>query len=560
MPIPQQRCLIIGIFLLTVSRTRQGSPTVTHLCSSQPFLSENIPKPRPPLTTVLPYAPMVKSSFKYCLYRGERNPSRKKVGFYCRHPCEGTELGPFATDAAAARALAKVLGVRYADLAKSEVPMSAASKFKYVTSRVRCDGTQRWVAQPTAGIQRQFSNQRDAADWVVAQKKTSIGAISGRRPFYRLELRKRVDLMMEVCGKGELPGDLDDLRRRATSVALSRAIQEEPAIEIIIAQGKYGPFRECLMASLRHKQSPKSKCKKGAAGSKVQGSQSRSGVKGSKVLHTLDSSQSKIQRAKVVLSILQQTCRLCDGRDFSYWASHVGRNVGYFSAFVPMLLRLGVIARAANGRTGLRLSSANQRYQLTKGAQAEHRAIAKIGRLITFSDTMMSAIGQQRPTSTMQWCEMFERIRGAISSSPSPGLTDPDSYLSKWTIRTLLLRRLWVARRGRLQISPETTWREFISTFPDQNNYAQQIAGRFPRAQSCSIREFIEHAGLSSQIAPELLTMHLCLVGQTRKHSTAFLESHKTAMKRFRVQFKSATGYNPAVAHIVSSVAGPRSS
>ena len=94
-------------------------------------------------------------------------------------------------------------------------------------------------------------------------------------------------------------------------------------------------------------------------------------------------------------------------------------------------------------------------------------------------------------------------------------MTDPDSYLSKWTVRTLLLRRLWLTDRDRLRISPGTKWCDFVKTFPDQNDCAAKIAGRVPRPASCTINEFLDHAGLSKLIAPELLTMHLCLVGHT---------------------------------------------
>ena len=78
--------------------------------------------------------------------------SQPEACWDARHPVDGSELGPFTTDAVAASALDKVLGVKSTDLARghqSAVPRSA-SNFKYVTSKVRRDGTQHWVAQPTA--------------------------------------------------------------------------------------------------------------------------------------------------------------------------------------------------------------------------------------------------------------------------------------------------------------------------------------------------------------------------------------------------------------------------
>ena len=125
----------------------------------------------------------------------------------CPAPSGCSELGPFTTDAAAARALAKVLGVNSTDLARSAVngPPRSASKFQYVTSRVRA-GNVYWVAQPSAGIQRQFTTQREAAQWVASCKKVSIQALAGRRHFYHQELRKRFDIMMDVCGKRRIAG------------------------------------------------------------------------------------------------------------------------------------------------------------------------------------------------------------------------------------------------------------------------------------------------------------------------------------------------------------------
>ena len=103
--------------------------------------------------------------------------------------------------------------------------------------------------------------------------------------------------MMDVCGKRELPGDLDDLRRRAKSVALNRAVRDEPAIEILLAQGKYGPFRECIVASFS--QSRRSKGK----GSKVRGSKSGPKVKLSKVRSTVKTSQSKVARTSFIVAL-----------------------------------------------------------------------------------------------------------------------------------------------------------------------------------------------------------------------------------------------------------------
>ena len=142
---------------------------VTHRTQCLIRFASRVPKTRPnnshstlrvagipgqqPGASHLPYAAMGnKSRFKYCQYRGACTPSRKLVGMPGTQPVDGSELGPFTTDAVAASALDKVLGVKSTDLARghqSAVPRSA-SNFKYVTSKVRRDGTQHWVAQPTA--------------------------------------------------------------------------------------------------------------------------------------------------------------------------------------------------------------------------------------------------------------------------------------------------------------------------------------------------------------------------------------------------------------------------
>ena len=131
--------------------------------------------------------------------------------------------------------------------------------------------------------------------------------------------------------------------------------EEEPALEFLGIQDKYGPFRDALMraASERSKVAYRSKtCR-----SKVSRRKNVCGGRRSMV--------GGLSRTLQLWAILRDALRASSKYDgkWDVWVTNCGRNVSHHSGFVPMCQRLHIIELTPNSNVnGFFWSSAERKY------------------------------------------------------------------------------------------------------------------------------------------------------------------------------------------------------
>ena len=160
--------------------------------------------------------------------------------------------------------------------------------------------------------------------------------------------------------------------------------ENEPALEFLCLQSKYGPFRDELMraASEWSKVAYRSTtcrskvfCRKQVCGGR------RSMVGGlSRTLH--------------LWAILRDALRASSKYDgkWDVWVTNCGRNVSHRSGLVPMCQRLHIIELTPNSNVnGFFLSSAERNYVFLDSAAEKATSLAKLGQVIQFMDALSLA-------------------------------------------------------------------------------------------------------------------------------------------------------------------------
>ena len=123
------------------------------------------------------------------------------------------------------------------------------------------------------------------------------------------------------------------------------------------------------------------------------------------------------------------------------------------------------------------------------------------------------------------------------------------SYLPLWTIRAMLLRRMYQEGVTRLR-ADNSPWQEFASTFPDQ----KQMLSRVVRGPSSQVRgyscvEALQHSKYHGP--PELMAMYLCFVGAMEKVSTNFFANNYRRLLQARQHYKVKHKQNPVLMELV---------
>ena len=420
---------------------------------------------------------------------------------------------------------------------RSKVPDSQASKFSYVTKRT-LRGQMYWVGQPWWGKQKLFKNEDAAVAWVAKMRKTSVVKLRKGNKLHKFctQVQKRLAAVLDIYGSGsEVPGDVEYLRAHA--ISSQKFFAMEPALEILDVQAKYGPFRDALMHCF-------------------QTSKLESEVPKSKVYQKLQEQHGlpRLCRALRLHFTLLEAMREVEGSDFSSWVTNCGRNVSHHSGLVPMLMRLKMIQIAAAGdRKCFHLSSVTGRRYVVQ-QDSRFAVLAKLCQVIKLADTLRETLySVQGPRSCTAWCKTFHALRDAVHDHPCPGMMDTTSYLPLWTLRALMLRRMYSQSISRLR-ADHCSWQEFTGTFPDQKKMMTRIvAAKTVRAGgglSCS-----QALKASTYKGPvELMAMFLCFCGAVEQVSTDFLLEHRTELKRARKEYKKTQGQNPVLMVLVDSI------
>ena len=494
---------------------------------------------------------MVHSSYRYVTRRLDGNKSRKAPGWYVQGPGSKVLQGPYEDEVQAAASIAKTLKVKPASLLRSQVPghqvrdEAAVSFYRHVTKRVLRDNIY-WVGQPKKGRQKLFKDMVKAANWVARQRKTSTTVISkGKALHGRRQYQIRLATVLRIYGDGsEVPGDTEYLRSHA--VSMEAIVEEEPAIEILDVQSKYGPFRKLLtqtskripLLSTVHRSKVFVKNLhveyKPALPSKILDLEKRFGV-------------DTILRAYRLLAVLRKTIHAVEGKDFAPWVTNCGRNVSHHSGFVPMLLRFKLLRKVSRSTvSSLDLGSATgRRYELRSNNLVE--VLGKLSQLIKLADAIKQKMSSvPGPTSCSAWSKAFRKLSEVVQDNPCPGMRDVKSYVPLWTMRAILLRRMYASGVSRLRLDA-SSWSEFAATFPDQKKMFEKVVSQ-PLTCKAAMQES-EYTGPA-----ELMAMYLCFLGAVDHTSTGYLVKHEVTLKKARTDYKKENHQNPVLKELLGIV------
>ena len=187
----------------------------------------------------------------------------------------------------------------------------------------------------------------------------------------------------------DLPADLASAcqqRRQASSL-----FDEEPALELLSVQGKYGPWKTALLMAWCQTSRRRTSRQK----------TSRCGVS---------------SRAALLLRALSQACRLMANVDYKDWVNHWGRGVTHHSGFIPMLLRLQVIRKsAARDRGSLCLGLGSSSYRLASRAQS-----TRLGAWVAASDVIAQVLeANSTPRTLEEYWHLWKALEARRQELPA---------------------------------------------------------------------------------------------------------------------------------------------
>ena len=264
-------------------------------------------------------------------------------------------------------------------------------------------------------------------------------------------------------------------------------------------------------------------------------------------------------RAHGLLAVLRRTTQAVHGKDFSCWVTNCGRNVSHHSGFVPMLLRFAVLRKVSRSNvsrskvsrssvSSLDLGSTSGRcYELRSDNLLE--VLSKLCKLIKLADAVEKVMSKVRgPWSCSTWITAFRDLSDIVKQNPCPGMNNIKSYLPLWTMRAILLRRMYASRARRLRVD-KSLFSAFASTFPDQKNMLAKIVEITP---DLTCKMAIKRSGY--QGPPELLAMYLCFLRGVDRTSTEFLTKNIDILRQTRGDYKRETLQNPVLRELVKIV------
>ncbi len=334
-----------------------------------------------------------------------------------------------------------------------------------------------WCAKPPKKQQRCFTDLTKALKYVSTSTKLCQKRLkTGKRAKNCNDLRKRLQVFATVYKNcKELPGDVASLKKCAVrSFAIFR---REPAVLVLLVQGKYSAFHDALIAAAVSEEQKGSR----SNGSKFSHQASlrccsKSTVRSSEVILA--------RRATSLLTILRCAAKASSGKDYTAWIANCGRNVSHHAGFVHLLRKYFVIRKLKTKLPDpqvLKFGS-NQRYVLCNNLTAEKKSIQKLMLLIKFADAaMVNLFKVPGPTSCAQWCDIWHRLVAVAQQHPAPGLgigrdTSRLKYHPAWTLRALVLSRMFQQGIDELKLDC-TSVHAFAACFPDQKDMVVRLQG-----------------------------------------------------------------------------------
>ncbi len=363
----------------------------------------------------------------------------------------------------------------------------------------------------------------------------------------------------EVFNGGELPADLEDLYSRAE--ALKDVAQEEPAMEPIVIQLKYGTWRAAVlnvwrahMARVQRPASPTAHIRRPASSSLVQP----------------PASSSVQQRAHSLLQVLGQAATEVSKEGVSYWSMHAGRGVSRHGGGHIVLRHLGVLIAQPEGSRGMSFQGAEDEsdeeerqmssvlWQLARTQEERDTAVGKLERFIQAWDTLETTF-VDAPTTCEEWCDQMAKAIQVLKSMPGmvPRLPRPashssdekDKYTSLWTFRGSMLLRMHQAGIKKLKVG-DIALKKFCRMNPDEKEHLIRVFNA-NRATIRTTKDLLQHCGVQR---PELLSMELCLTSDRGLDRVNFEEMDVQAWRRAKEHLRVRHGMSPHIVCIAKRV------
>jgi hypothetical protein len=386
-----------------------------------------------------------------------------------------------------------------------------------------------------------------AADWAGVPVKDLLKAIPLSVKL-GLERFRAASALQQVC----CPADIESAVQERV---LSRDMfLQEPTLELLSIQGKYGPWRVAMRQqwATMPRRGPAS-CKSG--------------------------------RTEYVYDLLAATVKAVSGLDMTDWVANCGRKVSYCSGYLPLLDRLGCVEKVegSRGQHCVKLGRLLTPYRWR--AQNRANILLNLERMVAAADKLAAALTKP-PRTCQQWIRVYTDVADCLDVIGAPGLTKSCSYTLPWTFRSMAIARMRACGIKRLSGVQDVSLAEFATGFPDQRGWLDRISDHHRNQHYNSLRQGSRGPGVKGSKGPpsysaltvpglfeltgfsgpaEQASMNFCLLsdGSLDPYPAAHFREHKLALVRQAEAYRKKHSMWPHLAVLLAgegedSGQGPR--
>lgn len=312
--------------------------------------------------------------------------------------------------------------------------------------------------------------------------------IAAKVLIFRIAFMRRI--YMPARGNIRLFADLSSaVKHTSKSKAMFAA---EPTYEMMCIQLKYDPWRDALLSAWIMRGKPRAACS---------------------VLRPVCLTDDSLhERASNLQAVLVQAVRNMANADLAAWSSNCSRIVGRHSAPERVLQHLGILREPSS--SGVQRSDLEGQDLVSALASSRDEVEASVQKLmkVIWGWSCISKLISRAPRTCHEWCElqesMLKELRALKVDIPRLPRTE-NSYVTAWTMRTLLFMRMRGEGIQKLIADENTTPFRFCQLCPDQNAYMYRM---YYALRPKNIAEFLQKCGFKGG-PPELLSCFACFSG-----------------------------------------------
>ena len=202
--------------------------------------------------------------------------------------------------------------------------------------------------------------------------------------------------------------------------------------------------------------------------------------------------------AKDVHRLLVSACQAMTKRtakEQAYWVNHVNRNATHHAGWLPVMQRMGILAKTTQrDKSRLVFGDPCKAYKTLPFSEKHVDAFTKL------SEWQQAVLAIGPPRTLDDWvvgCESFKRTAGERREA--------DSYSFLWTFRATMIAERAAAGFKKLEYSDKNTTDDILKAFPDQSQWVSYFCPGGPMP----VGEFVRLLGYKDSI--DYLTADLCI-------------------------------------------------